>query len=107
MNEQERKISELNDYISKVKEELGKRESKLIAIEKKIVNLELELTEYIGTKSVRKGDVALTVTSAKFRSQLESKLKVLQVEALDIEREVNRARDRLKIAEGELREVKE
>ncbi len=107
MNGEEPNNSELLRYISKVREELGKREAKLLGVEKSILNVESELLQYSGSKSVKKGDAALTLLSARYRTQLEQKLKALRDQSLEAQREVTRAKDRLRVAESELAQTKE
>ena len=96
---------ELRRQIDEVALELGRRETRLYAVEAAIVSLRGRLKEVSLSRGYLRGDAAWLATAGAHRGALEKEISARQKESHEVFEDVQRARERLKLLREELQAV--
>jgi predicted nucleic acid-binding Zn-ribbon protein len=98
-------LTELQDYLLRVLEELHKREQALYRIDNTIASLERKLGTLSSQRGVLRGDATAVVATEMFRNRVRRELVACTSERRIAQEEVQRARDRKTAIEQELAEA--
>jgi len=95
------------EYARQVNIELGKREGRLVRLDEEIALIEEKLKQASRPKSMQGGDALRIVSLEQYKRQLRVTLKQKSVDRKKVEIEVQKARERKKQIEKELKFIEQ
>jgi len=101
----EAKQKEVLGFLEKVAKELGKREEKLFEIDSEMKKLESELSALLDGRLIRGGNSSSISVASGYKEALRRKLKEKELEKIAALSEVEKAKERQKIAKLELAQI--
>lgn len=101
----ENELRQAVEYRQQVLDELGKRESKLADIDKKIAEVEHEMASSNSSREAVISEATAIIVADAFNRALRRKLKMLKGTRAEVVESINMARERLEDVDAEIAEL--